>query len=380
MVMLPFTDDHHLFRAQLRNFFKKNVLPHIKQWESDHMVPKQIWKKMGAEGFLCTSVGKEYGGKGGDFLYSLIIAEETASVNISGLAVYLHNDMVVPYIDSFGNKWQKKKYLPGCVSGDRITAIAMTEPDAGSDLAAMVTTAIDDGDDVIINGAKTFISNGINCDLIVLAAKNPEIDNEHGAISLYLIEDGTPGLQKGSQLSKMGMHSQDTAELFFSNCRIPKKNQLGKKGQGFLMLMKKLQQERLIISILSIAAAEYVFDWMLRFYQSSNATGTTPALSQTIQFEFAEMAADIRVGKSFVHALVRDHMEKKNRVTDTSIAKFWTTDMVKRVTNRALNILGDNGIDEVHPIVRTWRDVQVWSIFAGTNEIMKTIVSRDILK
>ncbi len=378
--MLPFTDKHHLFRARLRTFFKEKIIPHIRLWESDHMVPKQIWKKMGVEGFLCTNVGKEYGGKGGDFLYSMIVAEETARANISGMAVYLHNDIVVPYIDSFGNDRQKKKYLPGCVSGDRITAIAMTEPDAGSDLAAMATTAIDDGEDVIINGSKTFISNGINCDLIVLAAKNPEIDNNHEAISLYLVEDGTPGFQKGSQLSKMGMHSQDTAELFFSNCRISKKNQLGKKGQGFLMLMKKLQQERLIIAILSIAAAEYVFDWMLRFYQSPNATGTTPVLSQAVQFKIAEMAADIRVGKAFVNTLVRDHMEKKNRVTDTSIAKFWTTDMCKRITGQVLEILGDNGIDEAHPIVRTWRDIQVWSIFAGTNEIMKTIVYRDILR
>lgn len=378
--MLPFTQDHRRFRCRLRHFLKENVTPHIHQWESDQIIPRQIWKKMGTEGFLGTSVEKKYGGIGGDFLYSLIVAEEIAGANILSLAVYLHNDMVVPYIDTFGNEWQKEKFLPGCVSGDRIAAIAMTEPDAGSDLAALTTTAVDDGEDIIIDGAKTFISNGINCDLIVLAARNPELEDDHGAISLYLVEADSPGLKKGRQLDKMGMHSQDTAELFFSNCRIPKRNRLGDKGKGFFMLMQKLQQERLMIAILSIAAAEYVLNWAIRCYQSSNDTGRICEKSQAIEFAFAEMAADIRVGKAFVYDIVKDHMKEKERVTDTSIAKFWTTDMVKRISGQVLGLFGDTGVDDDHPIVRTWRDVQVWSIFAGTNEIMKSIVSKDLFK
>jgi alkylation response protein AidB-like acyl-CoA dehydrogenase len=379
--MLPFKNEHNHFRTRLRQFLKDNLIPHIHQWESDRIIPRQIWRKMGAEGFLGTCVEKKFGGIGGDFLYSLIVAEETARANILDLAVYLHNDMVIPYIDTFGNAWQKEKFLPGCVSGDRIAAIAMTEPDAGSDLAAMTTTAIDDGDEVIIDGAKTFISNGVNSDLIVLAAKNPEIENQHKAISLYLVEADTPGFKKGRQISKMGMHSQDTAELFFSNCRIPKRNQLGEKGRGFFMLMQKLQQERLIIAIMSIAAAEYVLNWALRYYfQGSNSISGVRLKSQAIEFAFAEMAADIRIGKTFVYNIVKDHMKAKERVTDTSIAKFWATDMVKRISGRVLGLLGDDGIDDNHPIVKMWRDVQVYSIFAGTNEIMKTIVSKDIFK
>jgi len=224
MDILKFTKEHNQFRERLCAFLAKEVTPFVDQWEKDHIVPKSTWEKTGKAGFLCPSIKPEYGGIGGDFLYSVIVAEEFSRTAHSGLAASLHSDIVVPYIDSFGSKEQKEKYLPGCVSGDIITAIAMTEPDAGSDLAGMKTTAVEQGDQVVINGSKTFISNGINCDLLVLAAADPAVENRHQAVSLYLLEDKTPGFKRGRQLDKMGWDSQDTAELFFSDCRIPKTN------------------------------------------------------------------------------------------------------------------------------------------------------------
>ena len=209
------------------------MTPFADEWEKDGIVPKNIWKKMGQNGFLCMGVPPEYGGLGGDFRYSVIVADEMARTNQEGLAAMLHTDVVVPYIETFGSEEIKQKYLPGCVSGDIITAIAMTEPDAGSDLANMCTSAVEDGNDVVISGSKIFISNGINSDLVVVAARDPKVDNAHQAISLYLIEDQTPGFSRGRKLDKMGFRSQDTAEIFFSNCRIPKTNRLGKREWVF---------------------------------------------------------------------------------------------------------------------------------------------------
>ncbi|MFH1153164.1 MAG: acyl-CoA dehydrogenase family protein [Pseudomonadota bacterium] len=233
MDILKYTVEHHGFRKRLADFLAREVTPCVDGWEKDHIVPRSAWQKMGKKGFLCPSVSPEYGGLGGDFLYSVIVAEELSYTAHSGLAASVHSDVTVPYIDAFGSREQKAKYLPGCVSGDIITAIAMTEPDAGSDLAGMKTTAVEQGDQVIINGSKTFISNGINCDLVVLAARDPGIENRHQAVSLYLVENNTPGFKRGRQLDKMGWDSQDTAELFFSDCRIPRSNRLGEAGSGF---------------------------------------------------------------------------------------------------------------------------------------------------
>jgi alkylation response protein AidB-like acyl-CoA dehydrogenase len=376
MEILKYTEDHQDFRKRLRRFLAKEVTPHANEWEKDGIVPKEAWKKMGQAGFLCTEVSPDYGGIGGDFLYSVIVTEEISRTYQNGLIASLHNDIVVPYITAFGSDEIKNKYLPGCVSGDIISAVAMTEPDAGSDLAGISTSAVEEGDEVVLNGSKTFISNGIIADLVVLAARDPSVEDPYQAISLYLVEAGTPGFEKGRHLEKMGLWSQDTAELFFSKFRIPKTNRLGKRGDGFLMLMEKLQQERLICAIWAVAAAERILEWTMEHCRSTRVSGKPIAKSQAIQFGLVEMTTEVKLGRTFIDKLIMDHVEGENVVIETSMAKYWTTDMVKRIADRALDFCGTFGILEKCPIAQAWRDVRVMSIFAGTNEIMKSIAAK----
>jgi acyl-CoA dehydrogenase len=321
-------------------------------------------------------VPEEYGGLGADFLYSVIMAEELARTRHSGLAAPLHSDVVVPYITSFASEELKHKYLPGCVSGDIVTAIAMTEPNAGSDLAGMRTTAVEDGDDVVINGQKTFISNGIICDLLILAARDPKATDPHKAIDLYLVEVDTPGFEKGRKLQKIGWHSQDTAELFFNDCRIPRANRLGHKGSGFLMLMQKLQQERLVVVLGAVAAAELILEMTIKYCQERSAFGRPISKFQNTQFKLVEMATETKLGRTFMEKLIMDHMEGKNIVVEVSMAKYWTTEMATRVADTCLQLHGGYGYCEEYPIARAWRDVRVMQIFAGTNEIMKGIAAK----
>jgi acyl-CoA dehydrogenase len=376
MDIIQYSDEHRIFRQTLRKFLEREIIPHVEEWEEAGIVPRSAWKKMGEQGFLCTAVPEEYGGAGGDFLYSVIAAEEMTRTNHSGLAAPLHSDVVVPYVVTFGSEEHKKKYLPGCVSGDIITAIAMTEPNTGSDLAAIKTTAAEQGDQVVINGQKTFISNGINCDLLILAARDPAVDNPHRAVDLYLVEAGTPGFEKGRKLKKVGWHSQDTAELYFTDCRIPVANRLGAKGSGFINLMLKLQQERIMCCIGAVAAAEYMLEITIQYCKERTVFGKPLSKFQNTQFEIVEMAADVKLGRTFLDKLIADHMEGKEIVVDVSMAKFWTTDMASRVADRCLQLHGGYGYCEEYPIARAWRDIRVTRIFAGTNEIMKTIAAR----
>ena len=376
MEILKYTDAHRNFRKRLRDFLAKEVTPYADEWEKAGIVPKSAWKKMGRAGFLCTEVSSAYGGLGGDFLYSVIVTEEISRTGQNGLVASLHSDIVVPYITAFGSDEIKKKYLPKCVSGDIVTAIAMTEPGAGSDLAAMSTSAIEEGDDVVINGSKTFISNGIIADLLVLAARDPAVEDPYQAISLYLVESGTSGFEKGRKLDKMGLWSQDTAELFFSKCRIPRVNRLGKKGDGFLMLMGKLQQERLVCAIWAVAAAERILEWTMEYCRNTRISGKPIAKSQAVQFALVEMATEVKLGRNFTDKLIMDHLEGQNVVVETSMAKYWSTEMVKRIVDRALDFCGNFGSLEKCMIARAWRDVRVMSIFAGTNEIMKSIAAK----
>jgi acyl-CoA dehydrogenase len=378
MDIIKYTDEHKMFRESLRKFLDKEVMPHVEQWEEEGIVPKSIWKKMGDQGFLCTGVPDEYGGSGADFLYSVIIGEEMARSNFSGLMIGLHSDIVVPYILSFGSEEQKQKYLPGCVTGDIIMAVAMTEPNTGSDLAAIKTTAVADGDDVIINGQKTFISNGINCGLCVVAAKDPAVAKPHKALDLYLVEAGTPGFEKGARIKKVGMHSQDTAELYFTDCRIPRNNRLGEKGAGFIMLMQKLQQERLVGSIGAVAHAEFMLEITIKYCQERTVFGKPISKFQHSQFELAEMATEIKLGRTFLDKLIIDHMEGRQVVSEVSMAKYWTTEMAFRVADRCLQLHGGYGYCDEYPISRAWRDIRVSRIYAGTTEIMKTIIARSM--
>jgi acyl-CoA dehydrogenase len=376
MEIIEYTEDHRNFRKRLRDFLEREVTPYADEWEEIGIVPKPTWKKMGQAGFLCTEVSPAYGGLGGDFLYSVIVIEELSRTSQNGLVAPLHSDIVVPYITSYASDALKKKYLPGCVSGDIITAVAMTEPGAGSDLAGISTAAVEEGDEVVLNGSKTFISNGIIADLVVVAARDPEVADPYQAISLYVVESETPGFEKGRRLKKMGLWSLDTAELFFSKCRIPKTNRLGKKGDGFLMLMEKLQQERLVCAVWAVAGAERILEWTMEYCQNTQVSGKPISKSQAVQFGLIEMATDVKLGRAFVEKLVRDHMEGENVVIETSMAKYWTTDMVKRIADRALDFCGNFGTLETCQIARAWRDVRVMSIFAGTNEIMKNIAAK----
>ncbi len=376
MDILPYTEDHRIFRDSVKKFFAKEVIPCVEEWEEDGIVPRSAWKKMGDNGFLCMQVPEEYGGLEADFLYSVILMEELARSNHFGLLASLHSDIVVPYILSYGSEDLKRKYLPKCMSGDIITAVAMTEPNAGSDLASMRATAVDDGDHVVINGQKTFISNGIVCDLVVLAVRDPSVESPHNAVDLYVVEAGTPGFEKGRRLKKIGWHSQDTAELFFTDCRVPKANRLGEKGSGFRMLMEKLQQERLVCSIGAQALAERILEMTITYCKERSAFGKPISKFQNTQFRIVEMATEVKLGRTFLDKLLVEHMEGRNVVLDVSMAKFWITDMAKRVIDGCLQLHGGYGYCEEYPVARAWRDVRVMSIFAGTNEIMKTIAAK----
>jgi acyl-CoA dehydrogenase len=376
MEIINYSEEHKIFRDSLKKFLEKEVVPHIEEWEEAGIVPRSIWKKMGEQGFLCTSVPEKYGGLGADFLYSVIVTEETTKSGFSGLTAALHSDIIVPYITAFASEEQKHKYLPGCISGDIITAVAMTEPNAGSDLAAMKTTAVEDGDYVILNGQKTFISNGINCDLVVVAARNPSVDNPHAAVDLYLVDAATPGFEKGKQIKKIGWHSQDTAEMYFTDCRIPKENRMGQQGTGFLKLMEKLQQERLVCAIGAVAAAELALAMTIQYCKERTAFGKPISKFQHIQFEIVEMATEVKLGRTFLDKLIMDHIEGRNVVVEVSMAKYWTTDMAFKVADRCLQLFGGYGYCDEYPISRAWRDLRVTRIFAGTNEIMKMIAAR----
>ena len=376
MEILKYTEEHRAFRKAVREFFEKEVTPYVDEWEETGIVPKSVWRKMGEQGFLCTEIPEEYGGPGLDFLYSVILTEEIAGTRHTGLAAPLHSDVVVPYISSFASEELKKKYIPGCVSGEIVTAVAMTEPNAGSDLTSMGTTAAEDGDHVVINGQKTFISNGINCDLLVLAAKDPSVESPYQALDLYLVEADTPGFEKGKNLEKMGWHSQDTAELYFSDCRIPKANRLGQKGSGFLMLMDKLQQERLMCAIAAVAGAEHMLEMIVQHCKERPVFGRPVSRSQNAQFKIVEMTTEVKLGRTFLDSLIVDHMEGKNVVVDVSMAKYWTTEMIPRVADGCMELYGAYACCEEFPWARAWRDTRILSIFAGTNEIMKGIAAK----
>lgn len=376
MEIIQYSQEHRIFRDTLRKFFEKEVNPYVDEWEEAGIVPREIWKKMGDQGFLCMDVEEKYGGMEADFLYTVIMIEELVRTNHSGLAVPLHSDVVVPYISSFGSDEIKEKYLPGCVSGDIITAVAMTEPDTGSDLAAVRTTAKDDGDHVILNGQKTFISNGILCDLCIVVAKDSSADNPHQGIDLYCVDADTPGFEKGRNLKKIGWHSQDTAELFFSDCRVPKANRLGQAGGGFIMLMQKLQQERLVCAISAVAAAERLIEGTIGYCKERKAFGKPLSKFQNTQFEIVEMATEAKLGRAFVDKIIVEHMNGESIPVDVSMAKYWTTEMACRVADRCLQLHGGYGYMEEYPIARAWRDLRVMRIFAGTNEIMKGIAAK----
>ena len=374
-----FNDEHKAFRTAFKQFIAREVTPHQQRWRDQGQVDREVWRKAGAQGFLCPWLDEKYGGAGADFLCSVIIMEELAVAYESGFAMALHSDIIVPYIFSFGTEEQKQKWLPGCASGEFVTALAMTEPGTGSDLAALATTAVKNGDEYVINGAKTFISNGQLCDLIVVAAKT-DMDpaNAHKGISLFVVEANRPGFAKGKRLHKMGMDSQDTSELFFEDCRIPASNLLGQEGGGFMMLMQKLQQERLAVAIGAVSAAEQVLEDTIAYTKERKAFGKPISKFQNTQFKLVECLAKCEVGRAYVDKVVAEHVAGKYLVKECSIAKFWTTDMAQEVIDTCLQFFGGYGYMLEYPVTRAFMDARVQRIYAGTNEIMKVIVAKQL--
>ena len=372
-----YTQEHQIFRESIRRYFEKELTPHVETWEKAGIVPKEIWQNFGRQGFLCPWLPEIYGGVDADLLYSLISVEESAKTHFSGFLFFLHSDIIVPYIEAFGSEEQKHRWLPGCATGDLITAIAMTEPGTGSDLAAIRTTAVRSGDHYVLNGQKTFISNGINCDLVIVVAKtDPGATPAHAGISLLVVEDGTPGFEKGRNLDKIGFHSQDTAEMAFVDCRVPAKNLLGQEGKGFYYLMKKLQQERLMTAIGAQVMAEEALRLTIDFAKSREAFGRPIGHFQYISFELANLATDVELGRTFLESLILDHMEGREIVQKVSMAKYWIAEMLNRVVERGVQFHGGYGYMEEYPIARLFRDARVYTIFAGTSEIMLLIISR----
>ncbi|QDQ00352.1 acyl-CoA dehydrogenase [Lysinibacillus fusiformis] len=371
--------EHELFRKTLRKFLAEEAETHYAQWEKDHLVPLEFWHKCGEMGYLCPQVEEQYGGLNLDFSFSVIIQEELERIGSGLIGIGLHNDIVVPYIEAYGTESQKSRWLPKCITGEYITAIAMTEPGTGSDLANIKTTALRDGDHFIVNGQKTFITNGIHTNLAVIAVKtNPSAEKKHHGISLLVIEEGTPGFTKGRKLEKVGMHAQDTAELYFEDCRVPIENLLGEEGKGFTYMMEKLQQERLAVAIAAQTAAEDMLALTIKYVTSRQAFGKAISDFQNTQFKIAEMATKIELGKTFLESLIADHIAGKNVVTKVSMAKYWITENARELSAQCMQLHGGYGYMEEYKIARRYRDIPVMSIYAGTNEVMKMIIAKNL--
>lgn len=372
-----FTEEHEMFRDSFAKFLDKEVVPNYERWEEEGQVSHDVWTKAGEGGFLCPWAEEKYGGSGADFLYSAVMIEELAKKRAVGFSLGLHNDIVGPYIDRLCNEEQKGRWMPGCVSGEKVLAIAMSEPGAGSNLAGMKTTAIRDGDEFIINGQKTFITNGQLCDLVIVVCKtNPRADDPHKGLSLIVVEGDSPGFRKGIKLAKMGRKASDTSELWFEDCRVPVKNLIGEEGRGFYHLMENLQQERLVCAIGSQAESEWTLEETVKYVKEREVFGKPLSKYQNTQFKLAEAATEIQLGRVFVDRLIADHMAGKNIVTEISMAKWWVTDMNFRVVNQCLQMFGGYGYMTEYPICKAFMDFRVESIFAGSNEIMKTIIAK----
>lgn len=377
-----YTEEHQMFRKALRKMLDKEAYPYFEQWEKERDIPREFWLKLGENGFLCPMVSEEYGGLGLDFGYSAILTEELERVG-AGLAsgIALHSDIVTPYIEAYGTDAQKGKWLSKSVAGELISAIAMTEPGAGSDLAGIQTTARREGDFYVLNGEKTFITNGIHADYVVVVCKtDPKATPAYKGVSLIVVEAGTPGFKRGKKLDKIGMHSADTGELIFEDARVPVENLIGEENRGFYYLMEKLQQERLIVAIETQIEAECSLELTINYVKERKAFGSRIADFQNTQFKLAEMATEIELGRTYVDSLIEKHIANKDIVKEVSMAKWWISEMAKRVVADCLQLHGGYGYMEEYEIARRYRDIPVAAIYAGTTEIMKGIIAKQILK
>lgn len=370
--------EHESFRQTVRSFLNKEVVPFHDQWEKDGVVPRELWTKAGAQGLLCFDVDEEYGGPGvKDFRYNMVMAEELTRAGVNGPGFLVHTDIIVPYLSSLGTHEQKRRWLPGCVSGETITAIAMTEPGAGSDLQGIRTTAVDKGDHYVLNGSKTFISNGILSDLVIVVART-DAEAGHKGISLLVVERGMDGFERGRNLEKMGLKAQDTAELFFDNVVVPKENLLGEEGSGFISLMMNLPQERLSIAMIAAAACEHILELSLSYAKEREAFGKPIGKFQHNRFLIAEMATEARIARVFVDDCVRLHNEGKCDVSLAAMAKWWTTELQTKLVDRAVQLHGGYGYMMEYPVARAYVDSRIQTIYGGTTEIQKEIIGRSL--
>jgi len=376
--MSVYDDEHEDFRKTARTFFEREVAPHHDQWERDGIVPRELWQKAGEAGLLCFDVPEEYGGAGvSDFRYNVVLSEEQTRAGASGPGFSVHSDIIVPYLTSLGSEEQKQRWLPGCVSGEIITAIAMTEPGAGSDLQGVLTTAVDSGDHYVVNGSKTFISNGINADLVIVVART-DPDAGHQGLSLLVVERGMEGFERGRNLDKIGLHAQDTAELSFSDVRVPKENLLGEEGQGFLYLMQNLPQERLIIGAQAVAAIEAVVEMCLDYAKTREAFGRPIGKFQHNRFLIAEMATEARVARAFLDSCVERHVADQLTAVDAAMIKWWATELQNKIVNQGVQLHGGYGYMTEFPIAKAYLDSRVSTIYGGTTEIQKEIIGRSL--
>jgi acyl-CoA dehydrogenase len=378
MIERTLFSEHHLqYRDTVHRFLEREVAPHHARWEEQGYVDREVWTKAGEAGLLCTSMPEAYGGADADKLYSVVLFEEIARQGFTGLGFGLHNEIVAPYILAYGTDAQKAKYLPAMARGEIVGAIAMSEPAAGSDLQGVRSTAVDKGDHYLLNGSKTFITNGWHADLVIVVAKTDPSAGAKGT-SLLLVEGGMPGFEKGKRLKKVGMKAQDTSELFFDNVRVPKANLLGEANRGFVYLMQELPWERLQIAITAVEASQAAIDWTVEYTKERKAFGTTVASFQNTRFRLAELQTEVQVARVFVDRCIDLLMQKKLDTATASMAKYWCSDLQCKVIDECVQLHGGYGYMWEYPIARAWADARVQRIYGGTNEIMKEVITRSM--
>jgi alkylation response protein AidB-like acyl-CoA dehydrogenase len=372
-----FNEDHTLYRDSLRRFLETEVVPHHAAWEDQGYVDREVWTKAGANGFLCSSMPEQYGGADADKLYSVVLMEEVARVNATGLGFGLHSEIVAPYLNRYGTDDQKQRFLPRMAKGEIIGAIAMSEPAAGSDLQGVRTTATRNGDHYVLNGSKTFITNGYLADLVIVVAKTNPSAGAKGT-SLLLLERGMPGFEKGKRLKKVGMKAQDTSELFFDNVKVPVSNLLGRENEGFIYLMQELPWERLQIAISAVESAQAAIDWTVAYVKERKVFGTTVSAYQNTRFKLAEAQTEVQVARVFVDKCIELLMAGKLDTATASMAKYWCSDLQCKVIDECVQLHGGYGYMWEYPIARAYADARVQRIYGGTNEIMKELVTRSM--
>ncbi len=368
------------FRDMVKRFLDKEIKPNYEQWEKDGIIPRDVWFNMGANGLLCVDQPEEYGGVGVSYLYSMVVLEEASRANFASLATGLsvHSDIAAPYVQHIGNEAQRQQWLPKMISGEVIGAIGMTEPGAGSDLQAIRTTAIRNGDHYVLNGSKTFITNGQHADLVILAAKTDPNGGAKG-VSLFLVDMKLAGCARGRNLEKMGLHSQDTSELFFDNVKLPLDSLLGEEGKGFAYLMNELPRERLNLAVCAVAASEGLLEATIAYTQERKAFGNPISKLQNTRFTLATCHTDIAVNRAFINQCIDQYMVGKLDASTAAVAKLSTTDMQCRVADACLQLFGGYGYMMEYPAARAYVDARIQRIYGGTNEIMKEVIARSLV-